>query len=281
MTARQEARVGSRATDGGSWSYETQRAPHVGEILQTARERKGVDLTRAERETKIRARHLAALESGDFGDLPAPVYAKGFLRNYSTYLGLDAEEMLARWRREIDQPISAETPKVKPPPQPITTPSRGLKLTGGLVVALVLAAIVFAFVGYVGLQLVRFTQNPEISLNGPSIRQLQPGAERIVLSGTGTPNAVVTATGADELFRTTDRQPARRLDAGPARGAGVATTSPSSPPIRRRPASRSRCRSSPPSLCSRSRPERASIHPPCPRASMPATCLARRRRSCC
>ena len=47
MTARQEARVGSRATDGARWSYETQRAPHVGEILQTARERKGVDLTRA------------------------------------------------------------------------------------------------------------------------------------------------------------------------------------------------------------------------------------------
>ena len=203
MTARQEARVGSRATDGGSWSYETQRAPHVGEILQTARDRKGVDLTRAERETKIRARHLAALESGDVADLPAPVYAKGFLRNYSTYLGLDADEMLARWRREIDQPRSAEMPKVKPPPQPITAPSRGLKLTSGLVVALILAAIVVSFVGYVGLQLVRFTQNPEISLNGPSIRQLQPGAERIVLSGSGTPDAIVTATGADELLRTT------------------------------------------------------------------------------
>jgi len=204
MTARQDARAGSRATDGGSWSYETQRAPNVGEILQTARERKGVDLTRAERETKIRARHLAALESGDVADLPAPVYAKGFLRNYSTYLGLDAAEMLVRWRREIDAPRSADTPRIKPPPQPITASSRGFKFTGGLVVALILAAIVVAFVGYVGLQLVRFTQNPAISLNGPSIRQLQPGAERILLSGSGTPNAVVTATGADELLRTTD-----------------------------------------------------------------------------
>ena len=44
--------------------------------------------------------------SGDIADLPAPVYAKGFLRNYSTYLGLDADEMLARWRKEIDQPRS-------------------------------------------------------------------------------------------------------------------------------------------------------------------------------
>jgi transcriptional regulator with XRE-family HTH domain len=203
MTARQEARVGSRTTDGARWSYETQRAPKVGEILQTARERKGVDLTRAERETKIRVRHLAALESGDVADLPALVYAKGFLRNYATYLGLDADEVLARWRKEIDQPGSADTPRIKPPPQPITTPSRGLKLTTGLIVALALATIVFAFVGYVGLQLVRFTQNPEIALNGPSIRQLQPGAERLVLSGTGTPAALVTATGADDLVRNT------------------------------------------------------------------------------
>ena len=198
MTARQDARAGTRATSGDSWSYETQRAPHVGEILQTARERKGVDLSRAERETKIRARHLMALESGDVADLPAPVYAKGFLRNYSTYLGLDAEELLARWRQEIDQPRSAEKPSVKPPPQPITAPSHGFKLTSGLIVALVLAAIVFAFVGYVGLQLVRFTQNPEITLSGPAIRQLQPGHNGFVrLSGGSGPLAAITATGAD------------------------------------------------------------------------------------
>ncbi len=203
MTARQEARVGTRATGGESWSFETQRAPNVGEILQTARERKGVDLSRAERETKIRARHLMALESGDVADLPAQVYAKGFLRNYSTYLGLDADEMLARWRKEIDQPRSAETPSVKPPPQPITAPSRGFKLTSGLVVALVLAAIVFTFVGYVGLQLVRFTQNPEITLNGPAIRQLQPGAEFVQLSGGGAAGTEITASGADELVRQT------------------------------------------------------------------------------
>jgi hypothetical protein len=203
MTARQEARVGTRATSGDSWSYETQRAPNVGEILHTARDRKGVDLSRAERETKIRARHLMALESGDIADLPALVYAKGFLRNYSTYLGLDADEMLARWRQEIDQPRSADTPSVKPPPQPITTPSRGLKLTSGLVVALVLAAIVFSFVGYVGLQLVRFTQNPDLILSGPAIRQLQPGAEYVRLTGGGSALASVTATGADELFRQT------------------------------------------------------------------------------
>jgi hypothetical protein len=202
MTARQDARVGSPATSESTWSYETQRAPNVGEILQTARERKGVDLSRAERETKIRARHLMALESGDLADLPAQVYAKGFLRNYSTYLGLDADEMLARWRKEIDQPRSAETPSVKPPPQPITGSSRGFKFTSGLVVALVLAAVVFAFVGYVGLQLVRFTQNPDLTISGPVIRQLDSTREFVQVNGGGTPNAEITASGPYDYVRT-------------------------------------------------------------------------------
>ena len=227
MTARQEARLGARERAAGQWSYETQRAPKVGELLQTARERKGVDLVRAERETKIRARHLAALESGDFADLPAQVYAKGFLRNYSTYLGLDAEEMLARWRREIDQPTKAEMPRIKPPPQPITAPSRGFKLTGGLFVALVLAAIVFVFVGYVGLQLVRFTQNPEIALNGPSIRQLQPGAERARAQRHGHAQRARDRHRRGRAAADHDGQLAWRLDPRSARSARAATTSPS------------------------------------------------------
>lgn len=203
MTARQEARVGTRPEQAETWSYETQRAPHVGEVLKTARERRGVDLARAERETKIRARHLAALEADDFDDLPAPVYTKGFLRNYSTYLGLDAEEMLSRWRRESDQTRHVDAVKAIAPPQPITTPSRGLKLTSGLIVALVLAAVVTGFLGYVGLQLVRFTQSPEITLLGPSVRSLAPNTDNVLIVGGAAASAIVTATGADDLIRTT------------------------------------------------------------------------------
>jgi cytoskeletal protein RodZ len=208
MTARQQVRTGSAAKAPETWSIETQRAPQVGEILQTARERKGIDLVRAERETKIRARHLVALESGDLDDLPATVYAKGFLRNYSLYLGLDPDEMLSRWRREADRPRTAETVKVAPPPQPITAPRQGFKLTSGLVVAVVLSLIVAGFVGYVALQLVRFSQNPEIAVSGPSVRRLNSGATTMNLDGTSAPNARVTATGAGEVIRTTTADPA-------------------------------------------------------------------------
>src|SRR5437773_2412912 len=63
----------------------------LGEILLMARQSKGIELERAARDTKIRARYLAALESGEFRELPGAVYTKGFLRNYAQYLGLDPD----------------------------------------------------------------------------------------------------------------------------------------------------------------------------------------------
>src|SRR4026209_807285 len=78
----------------------TEPTPSLPERLYAARERKGVDLYRAERDTKIRARYLGALERGDYKELPGAVYTKGFLRNYALYLGLDPEEVLLQWRRE-------------------------------------------------------------------------------------------------------------------------------------------------------------------------------------
>ncbi len=59
----------------------------LGEVLRAARESKGVDLARVERETKIRVRYLSALEHGEYGELPGAVYTKGFLRNYGAVPG--------------------------------------------------------------------------------------------------------------------------------------------------------------------------------------------------
>src|SRR5678816_2068499 len=99
MTARHQIRVGRRLGRDRT-AIDAAPAPTVGDLLQAARERKGVDLYRAERDTKIRARHLAALESGDYAELPGAVYTKGFLRNYALYLGLDPEEVIRQWKRE-------------------------------------------------------------------------------------------------------------------------------------------------------------------------------------
>jgi len=63
----------------------------IGYSLRAARERQGIGLPEAELATKIRAKYIRALEEEDFEALPADTYARGFLRAYADYLGLDGE----------------------------------------------------------------------------------------------------------------------------------------------------------------------------------------------
>jgi transcriptional regulator with XRE-family HTH domain len=66
----------------------------VGEILRSAREAKGLSLIDAERGTKIRQKYLAALEDDNIAALPGPTYARGFIRNYASYLELDTTSVI-------------------------------------------------------------------------------------------------------------------------------------------------------------------------------------------
>jgi hypothetical protein len=70
----------------------------------------------AERATRIPRRYLEALEQEDFGILPAPVYARGFLRSYSGYLGLDPADLLPFFPvGHVDEPKLEPLPDVKQP----------------------------------------------------------------------------------------------------------------------------------------------------------------------
>src|SRR3954453_3227732 len=101
MTTRGQLKraVGIDRSDAGR-GLATEALPSLPERLYAARERKGVDLYRAERDRKIRARYLGAPERGDSKELPGAVSTKGFLRNHALYLALDPDEVLLQWRSE-------------------------------------------------------------------------------------------------------------------------------------------------------------------------------------
>lgn len=73
----------------------------IGEELRDTRERLGLTLEEAERATRIRAHHLEHIEAGDLEALPSPVQARGFLRNYADFLGLDADAVLLQYAEVI------------------------------------------------------------------------------------------------------------------------------------------------------------------------------------
>ncbi len=202
MTTREQARQGRRLM-ARERPAPTEPRSSLGEELLVARERKGVDLYRAERDTKIRARYLAALERGDYGQLPGTVYTKGFLRNYALYLGLDPEDVLMHYRQEYESAMPSEPVTIVP--RALEAPSRGLTFSRGVLVAALLSLVVVGFVAYIGFQLVRSMQPPALAITDPSARvtTLQGSPDRTVLSGTSDPGATVVVQGVGQPYRVT------------------------------------------------------------------------------
>lgn len=66
----------------------------VGDILRKTREYYGQSLAEVEGSLNIRRSQLDALEKLNLDKLPGRVYAIGFVRSYSEYLGLDGDKMV-------------------------------------------------------------------------------------------------------------------------------------------------------------------------------------------
>ena len=65
----------------------------LGLTLKRERENKGLTIEMVMEATKISRSNIVAMENGDRASLPHPVYAKGFVKSYARYLGMDAEEL--------------------------------------------------------------------------------------------------------------------------------------------------------------------------------------------
>ena len=68
----------------------------IGTTLRDARTQRGLSIEQVSQDTRISARFLEALETERFDSLPAPVYVRGFLRSYASYLKLDPAPLLAQ-----------------------------------------------------------------------------------------------------------------------------------------------------------------------------------------
>lgn len=84
-TSEGEARNDSKTSAG-------REAESFGPWLRRQREMREIDLREIADSSKISLRYLQAFEENRFEELPADVFAKGFLRHYARFVGIDAEE---------------------------------------------------------------------------------------------------------------------------------------------------------------------------------------------
>ena len=80
----------------------------IGQKLKQAREAKHLTLEKAFEAIRIRVPYLQALEADDLSSMPSPVQARGYLRNYAEYLGLNFEQLLDEMRQAEAQKPSDE-----------------------------------------------------------------------------------------------------------------------------------------------------------------------------
>ncbi len=114
----------------------------VGEILRRARVHYEHSIPDIERVLRIPAAQLEAIEGGHYDLLPGRVYAIGFVRSYSQYLGLDSEHIVALFKDQsansavvpdLHFPVSAEQSSL---------PSKWIVL--GTIAALILLPILWS-----------------------------------------------------------------------------------------------------------------------------------------
>lgn len=100
------------------------RLPDIGESLRRARAERGITIEQAAEQTRISAAFLRALEAEAFDQLPAPVYVRGFLRSYATYLGLDYEPLIAELGRQREGRVTGPDAFVPGPGGPAPRQNR-------------------------------------------------------------------------------------------------------------------------------------------------------------
>jgi cytoskeletal protein RodZ len=98
----------------------------IGQRLKVEREEQRLTLEKVFEATRIRVQYLQALEADDLSVMPSPVQARGYLRNYAEFLGLDVDRILDELREMSTQQTSGEVigPADQAPfiPQPAIEP---------------------------------------------------------------------------------------------------------------------------------------------------------------
>lgn len=119
----------------------------VGGRLREAREKLGLTLDEVERTTRIRVHHLEAIERGELDSLASPVQARGFLRNYAEFLGLEPGDVMLQYAEGLQKRKTRPRPKVleaRPATVPVAKPGVLRWLSADMLVAALVTVVVMA-----------------------------------------------------------------------------------------------------------------------------------------
>lgn len=169
----------------------------VGTILKETRERKRLTLSEVEKGTRIRLKFLDAIEHDDYAKIPSSAYAKGFVKNYSEFLGLDSATILAFFRRQTQDVTRASLL----PKKTIEDRENSLfQLTPGKFISILFGGLFLLFLSYFVIQYANLQRAPSLSLDKPKQDQIVE-EKKVEVIGKTNADATVTVNGVSVLVR--------------------------------------------------------------------------------
>lgn len=143
-----------------------------GEELRKSRIRQSFSLDVVEEKTKVNIKYLAALEQSAFDNLPAEIYAVGFLRRYADFLKIDPKKIIEKFHNE--QKLFLNLHNSETQSQDIIKPNFSRKwlksssfvITPKLLVSAMVIFLVIGILGYIFYQVKSFAAAPPLSIAG-------------------------------------------------------------------------------------------------------------------
>jgi cytoskeletal protein RodZ len=174
--------------------------PGLGERFRVAREARDLSVSDVAEQIRIRSVYLTAIEDENWPVIGAPVYARGFLRTYARFLGLDPEESVAAFNQSLGTDSTTHGPS-SPAPGPAAdqaAPSGGARPQGSrsllplIWIASIVAALLVAYVVY---NAVTFRTGPaQVAIASPApSRPVSPAARATPVVRPNTLSVHVTA----------------------------------------------------------------------------------------
>lgn len=85
--------------------------PTLGQELKRLREERGINLHQIADATHIGVRFLQAIENDSYDILPGGIFNRAFVRKFAKYVGLDEEQALALYERQLEEMGGEESPR--------------------------------------------------------------------------------------------------------------------------------------------------------------------------
>lgn len=154
----------------------------IGEIFKEVREKRRYSLKKIESKTKIRKEFIEAIEKSNWTSLPDFPVILGFVKNLSSFLGVNSEMAQAMLKRDYPPKKLFINPKPDVENKFSWTPR--YSFWAGILI------VILAILGYLGFQYLNFISPPTLEVSQPK-EGLVVNSREVFIEGKTDPSATV------------------------------------------------------------------------------------------